>query len=427
MYISTEELDGSSELSDLNFNMTRSLYTHPIWNSKNYLIFMINEFDWDTCISKTYCHSVERLYTPDSGNSSSRNYYNALIFCFKFMWRFFRGLKAIICHRGGCSRYDHFAEKIFWYSGAEDEAYFDFFVTNMHGKNLRLALSDTEGVVIKLSFFDSSEWIYYTWNSILTEVAKSLHFTYDTSDMSQYVSREIGQKLDLDLHYVEVGLGTEGTDYSKFDFSVGVETATMGILTPHSKFMPQCLVPFEVFTFEVWICIILTCIVFVWMQYAFLNAQSRMFRGLYSMADISLYDSTSSMYTIYAYFICGSPPRLLLGKLFTGKILFSVFIFSALIISNVFLGGMTTLLTNTVQYPEIDTLQALEDSHLSIQVTEKESAVSYFSELGLSEKMMAKFSTSFNHYYSIIKNDITREELWLFISKLSRLHCGDGD
>ncbi|CAH0383523.1 unnamed protein product [Bemisia tabaci] len=424
MYISTEELDGSSELSDLNFNMTRSLYTHPIWNSKNYLIFMINEFDWDTYISKTYRHSVERLYTLDSGNTTSRKYYDALVLCFKFMWRFFRGLKAIICHRGGCSRYDHFAEKIFWYSGAEDEAYFDFSVTNMHGKNLRLALSDTEGVVLKLSFFDSSMWMESMRTEILDELAEKLHFTY-TSDLNQYVSREVGQKLDIDLHYVEVRVGPEDTDYSKFDFSIGVETAAMGILTPHSKFMPQCLVPFEVFNFKVWICIILTCIVFVWMQHVFLNAQCRMFRGLYSMADILLYDGTSSMYTIYAYFICGSPPRLLLGKLFTGKILFFVFIFSALIISNVFLGGMTTLLTSTVQYAEIDTLQALEGSHLSIQVTEKESAVLYFSELGLSEKMMAKFSTSFNHYFSFIENDIAAEDLWGFsFQKEPRTHSG---
>ncbi|CAH0383612.1 unnamed protein product [Bemisia tabaci] len=422
MYISAEELDGSLDLSDVNFNMTRNLYTNPIWNSQNYLIFMISEFDCSACDDTSCVIAEKRRYTLDSGNSTSQNSYDTLIFCFKFIWRFFRGLKAIICHRGGCSRYDPFTEKIIWYSGGKDEAYFDFSITNMHGKHLRLTTKDHEGIVIEQSFFDSSDWMESLRFHILAELAESLHFTYTAVISQDFVSHDVGQKHDLDLHSVEIGIVPEDIDYSKFDFTVGVETVVMGIITPHSKFMPQCLVPFEVFTFEVWICIVLTCIVFVSMQYAFFNAQSRMFRGLYSMADISLYDSASSIYTIYAYFICGSPPRLLLGKLFTGKILFFVFVFSALIISNVFLGGMTTLLTNTVQYPEIDTMQALEDSHLSIQVSEKESAVLYFSQLGLSEKVMAKFSTSFEHYVSLLANNVNDENLWDFYAERNEVH-----
>ncbi|CAH0383615.1 unnamed protein product [Bemisia tabaci] len=422
MYISAEELDGSLDLSDVNFNMTRSLYTNPIWNSQNYLIFIISEFDGSTCNYTSCIHPEKRRYTPDSGNTISPNSYDTLIFSFKFIWRFFRGLKAIICHRGGCSRYDPFTEKIIWYSGGKDEAYFDFSVTNMHGKHLKLTKKDYKGIVMEQLFFDNSMWMDSLRFDIVGQLAESLNFTTTPVTSQNFFSHDLGQKHDLDLHYVEIGVVPEDVDYSKFDISVGVETAIVGIVTPHSKFMPQCLVPFEVFTLEVWTCIVLTCIVFVSMQYAFLNAQSRMFRGLYSVAEISLYDSTSSIYTIYAYFICGSPPYLLLGKLFTGKILFSVFVFSALIISNVFLGGMTTLLTSTVQYPEIDTLQDLEDSHLSIQVTEKESAVLYFSQLGLSEKVMAKFYTSFEHYVSLIVNNKTGADLWDFYSERNEVH-----
>ena len=111
-----------------------------------------------------------------------------------------------------------------------------------------------------------------------------------------------------------------------------------------------------------------------------------------------VYDSSSSIHMIYAYFICGSPPRVMLGELFTGKILFSVFIFSALIISNVFLGGMTTLLTSKVQCPEIDTLQDLEDSDLFIQVPERESAAVNFAKLGFSEKLISRLSSTLENY-----------------------------
>lgn len=73
------------------------------------------------------------------------------------------------------------------------------------------------------------------------------------------------------------------------------------------------------------------------------------------------------MLTVYAYFVCGSPPTLTLGRLVTGKMIFTIFSFSALIISTAFLGSMTTLLSNRVLYPEIDSLRTLEESDLFIE------------------------------------------------------------
>ncbi|CAH0387213.1 unnamed protein product [Bemisia tabaci] len=382
--------------------MTRGLYTNPIRNSNNYLIFMLRDFDRDDCKPPKQHHAMI------SPNETASNDFDGLIFCFKFIWRFFRGLRTTICSEKGCSRYDHFAENIIWYSGEDHEVYFDFSVTNMHRKHLSFLLDDAEGVFVTDHHFQ--KWMSTVRAQIIDAVAESINCTntfyigygYDDEE----IGHEVGQQLNVDLHHVDIGATTEEIDYSRFDFSVGVETEAMCILTPHSELLPQCLVPFKVFSFPVWIFIGITVIVFVLMQYVFLQAQGGSFRNLYSETDISLYDSTSAAHTMYAYFICGSPPRLLLGKLFTGKILFIIFIFSALIISSVFLGGMTTLLTNTVQYPEIDTLKDLEDSDLLIQVPDTEAAALYFAQLGLSEKLRGKLACNLALYLRLFDEEI---------------------
>ncbi|CAH0387345.1 unnamed protein product [Bemisia tabaci] len=382
--------------------MTRGLYTNPIWNSNNYLIFMLRDFDRDDCKPPTQHHAVI------SPNETASNDFAELIICFKFIWRFFRGVKTTICSEKGCSRYDHFAENIIWYSGEDHEVYFDFSVTNMHRKPLSFIPDDSEGVYLIDQHFH--RWMSTVQEKIIDLVAESINCTskFYLGFAVEEIGHEVGQKLNVDLHHVEIGASTEEIDYSRFDFSVGIETEAMCILTPHSELLPQCLVPFKVFSFPVWIFIGITVIVFVLMQYVFLQAQGGPFRNLYSETDISLYDSTSAAHTMYAYFICGSPPRLLLGKLFTGKILFIIFIFSALIISSVFLGGMTTLLTNTVQYPEIDTLKDLEDSDLLIQVPDTEAAALYFAQLGLSEKLRGKLACNLALYLELLDEEISQ-------------------
>ncbi|CAH0382874.1 unnamed protein product [Bemisia tabaci] len=271
-----------------------------------------------------------------------------------------------------------------------NETYFDFSVTNMHGKNLNIILNDRQGSAVNDRY--RGPYRCSVEEKILEELGASLNCTF-LDFFQEGTDHDAGQKLDLDLHMLLLDATLEKIDHSKFDFSVGVEMESMCILTPHSKLMPQFLVPFKVFTFAVWSFILVIATVFVLKQYVFLKAQGGLFGGMYSETEIVQYSTSSSVYMIYGYFICGSPPRLLLGKLFTGKILFFVFIFSAFIISNIFLGGMTTLLTNTVQYPEIDTLKDLEDSDLFIQVPSVESAATYFAQLGLSEKLRAKLSS----------------------------------
>ncbi|CAH0382868.1 unnamed protein product [Bemisia tabaci] len=388
MFLSSAELNGTRELSDLNFDLTRGLYTNSIWNSNNYLIFMLGEFGRDTINSNTSVHRQEWVCDFDLGHQTSANDYDALIFCFKFFWRFFRGLKTIICHEGGCSRYDPFAEYIVQYNGEGNETYFDFSVTNMQMKRFKIMMKDTEFSIVSEG---TNAFKTLTYAGIFENFAAFFNCTFEYLLFIHDI--EDGQKHNVDIFVAQIFATPDEVDLYKFDFSVGVEMKSMCILTPHSKLMPQFLVPFKVFTFAVWGCILLIAAVFVLQQHVFLKTQGGLFRGMYSETEIVQYSTSSSVYMIYGYFICGSPPRLLLGKLFTGKILFFVFIFSAFIISNIFLGGMTTLLTNTVQYPEIDTLKDLEDSDLFIQVPSVETATTYFAHLGLSEKLRAKLSS----------------------------------
>ncbi|CAH0382870.1 unnamed protein product [Bemisia tabaci] len=407
MFLSSAELNGSVELSDVNFDITRGLYTNPIWNSKNHLIFMLSEFGRGTFNSTISVHPQEWVRDFDSSGKTSGNDYDVLIFCFKFFWRFFRGLKTIICHEGGCSRYDHFTENIVQYNGEGNEVFFDFSVTNMHRKELKIIVHDYHGSIV-------SEGIHVFQNAddsvlLFENLAPLFNCTFE---YFINLGNEDGQKHNVDILVAQIFATPEEVDLSRFDFSVGVETKCMSILTPHSKLMPHFLVPFKVFTFAVWSFILVIAAVFVLQQYVFLKAQGGLFRGMYSETEIVQYSTSSSVYMIYGYFICGSPPRLLLGKLFTGKILFFVFIFSAFIISNIFLGGMTTLLTDTVQYPEIDTLKDLEDSDLFIQVANVESAATYFAQLGLSEKLRAKLSSDVE--YNIMAEIQTINDSWVW-------------
>ncbi|CAH0383772.1 unnamed protein product [Bemisia tabaci] len=382
--------------------MTRGLYTNPLWNSNNYLIFILRDFGRDDCKPLTQHQAAI------SPNETSRNDFEELIICFKLIWRFFRGLRTIICSEKGCSRYDHFAESIIWYTGQNQEVYFDFSDINLHGKRLSLIFDDSEGLFVSDAHFH--DWMSTVRIKIVENVAESMNgtFIFHCGYVNGETGHELGQKLNVDLHNVEIGATRDETDYSRFDVSISVESEEMCIVTPHSALLPQFLVPFKVFSFPVWIFMGVTVTLFIMMQYIFLQAQGGPFRSLYSETDASLYDSTSAVHTMYAYFVCGCPPRLLLGKLFTGKILFIIFIFSALIISNIFLGGMTTLLTNTVQYPEIDTLKDLEDSGLRIQAHNTEAAATLFAQLGLSEKLRGMLTSNLESYLKLFDEDILR-------------------
>ncbi|CAH0393107.1 unnamed protein product [Bemisia tabaci] len=413
MSITSKEIDGSSLLSERNFNLTRGLYINPIWNSNNHLIFMLRNGDRNTLPSKIRFHQEESQQIQNQGNETFlQTGYEARLLCFKFAWRFFRGHKMVICETSGCSKYDPFAGNIIWYSGQDDKTFFDFSLNNLQKKTLKMVLNYVVGEPAENGYFDSRMLSLLSF--ILDDLPRSMNCTlYQESDIervyggSKDMSR--GQIFDIDLIQVIVEPKSNDMDYSQMEFSGGLETQALCILTPHSSLLPQSLVGFKSFTFIVWIHILVTLSTFLLMQYVFQRVHCKFLRRLYSETEISQYESSSAILTVYAYFICGSPPQLLLGRLYTGKILFVIFSFSSPIISSVFLSCMTSLMADTVQYPEIDSLEDLEASDLLIQVRDVTSASTIFSSLGLSEVLKGKLVNNLNHYVNALINYIAED------------------
>ncbi|CAH0383622.1 unnamed protein product [Bemisia tabaci] len=429
MTLSTAELEGSEFLSARNFNFTRSLYMNPIWNSKNYLSFIIDQNNY-TPVAR---NRTERWQNVKSGKGNyaifEKNGYPREILSFKFIWRFFKGIRTIICDGDVCDRYDPFSESIITYSGEVGEPYFDFAVTNMHRKAAGICVSGEEGSNIDANGDQRRE------SELFLLILEHFSNLMNCTDGFRQISRddnffelqeqlrfhESGQLFDYNMYQVILSITTKNIPYSSFDHSVGVETRALCFLTPHSKKIPQFLVPFKSFSPVVWFLIGAVFATCVLMQHAFQCAQLRIFRGVYSEAEIRIFENTSSLLSIYAYFMSGSPPRLVLGNFLTGKILFFIFSFSALIITTAFLGVMTTLLTKTVQYPEIDSLEDLQDTDILIQTSNAGNAAVFFDGLGEFEKLKAKFVSNLEHYQHSLDFDVHEQNIQHFVLNQNNL------
>ncbi|CAH0383546.1 unnamed protein product [Bemisia tabaci] len=370
--LSSAELELNSILSDRVFDATRGLYINKIWNSRNYLVFIlknfkpIHEHPAYTAILKAG-HGMEK-YTEDIDPVAR------LVFCFKFFWRFFKGLKSVICHSQGCERYDPFMEKLISTKGETDQYFFDFSWSDMHRKSINILY--TSGKIHNSTVVQSSSpYIGVELDKlILNDFKRAVNCTLTYLSVTKYIvdqfnshGTEAGLRFDIDLQPFEYGLSLEGTNYSRYDFSVSVDTRSLCFATPHSGFMSQGLVIFKSFSPIVWTLIVLTIVSFWIILGTFHYLQCKVFYFFYPDAELEFYRNSSSLFTVYAYFMCGSPANLRLGHLLTEKALFVIFSFSAFIITSAFLGCMTTLLSKRVLYPELDSLKALEESELLIQ------------------------------------------------------------
>ncbi|CAH0392671.1 unnamed protein product [Bemisia tabaci] len=420
MSVTHNELEGLSTLTDQNFNLTKGLHANHIWNSNNHIIFILRNTrnEPHTTSSILQLHQQSATHEPHNStrNNCTPSYEDEmLIFSFRFFWRFFRGYKTIVCLERGCARYDPFKERIIWFD-AKDEEFFDFTVNDMNGKSAYIVqdLSQIdEGVQDKyfhnvmaealLAIFKQLE---ISMNYTPTYIGQVLENQLKPMDLSQF---KTGLEFGADIHLTEPFFYGDEANFDKFDQTVGVETRAMCVIAPHSEFMPQVFVGFKTFKPLVWIFIIITILIFFVAQYVFQCSQCRIFRHYYSEEAVILYENTSPFLIVYSYFICGSPPTLLLGRFFTGKMIFLIFSFSALIISTVFLGGMTTLLADPVRYPEIDTLQDLEASDLFIQVPDHIVARETFTKLGKSEALKTKLINTLQSYNYLVSLYLFKE------------------
>ncbi|CAH0391393.1 unnamed protein product [Bemisia tabaci] len=234
------------------------------------------------------------------------------------------------------------------------------------------------------------------------------------SEVRSAYESDIGQKYGVHVQSQNVIKYFESISTADVDYSVTVDSCVLCFVTPHSQLMPQYLVIFKAFTPVVWYFIVITITIFILMQHLF----QKIFRAFYSDAERSSYEGSSSMLTIFSYFICGSPPRLLLGRFYTGKVLFTVFSFATIIISTVFLDGMTTLLTKQVRYPEIDSLKDMEDASIFIQVLDAEKASRFF----LQENKYKTLATKLTHSSFLLEDVLTNSFLFeKFNNKLAQM------
>ncbi|CAH0396139.1 unnamed protein product [Bemisia tabaci] len=406
--IKSSELKEGSILSDSVYEKTRGLHLNNIWNHKNHLIFMLKN------VANGSRKSMPKSVPYEVHNNSEREIHDTLLLCFKFFWRFFKGQKTVICHQSRCNRYDPFEENLMSYEGETDEKFFDFSWKNMHARRIGIYLdmfgNDTPSNPLQISSESGGGWLDLIL-AVNERFERSVNCTLKYYNKLQMdfmklpFQIEDGLRFDIELILFDAGLLSKEADFLKFDFSIGIDTNALCIATPHSSYMPQGLVIFQGFSPVTWVFIAVTVVSFVFIQYLFQYSQSELFHRLYTEAEIDNYRDTSSLLTIYAYFICGSPPSLHLGRLTTGKILFLIFSFSAIIISTLFLNGMTTLLSNRVLYPEIDSLKSLEGSNLFIQikdVSNKPYVIGLLDQLNHSEALKAKKTDSQRFYSELL-------------------------
>ncbi|CAH0393746.1 unnamed protein product [Bemisia tabaci] len=405
--ITSAELEDGSTLSDHVFNATHGLYVNKIWNSKNHLIFVLKNAHQK--YNKSEPSPLETLRNLKFEGQTIKNFApdmrGRIAFCFKFFWRFFKGRKTIICHPQGCEKYDAFTENLISLQNETDGNFLDFSLKNMHGKPVKVWI-DNFNIDDANSLLSRSTSKWFSLHEMAIEhfgssvnCSVKYHMIHVNEINKCHVEVEGGLKYGVDLHLFGASITSKISENLSIDYLVSLDTSAVCFAAPHSGFMSQGLVIFKSFSPMVWFLTLCTIFTFSLIQYVFQYTQCTLFSHLYSEAQREHIRGTSSMLTIFAYFVCGSPPSLNLGRLTTGNILFSIFSFSTIIISTAFLGSMTTLLSNQVQYPEINSLKTLEESDLYIQISLGEESVSAFGFQNLSESLQKKLVNNYANYW----------------------------
>ncbi|CAH0392348.1 unnamed protein product [Bemisia tabaci] len=422
LFIAYSEMEPGVELSDHVHNATRGLFRNPIWNSKNHLIFVVSPSEvgvfYSTEASNELRSSLEDK--PVAGGKRAQIGWE-LQFLFKFMWRFFKGIKTVICLQVDCFYYNPFAKRVLRYpiSGADNQVNFDW--NDWGGWQFSVKITAEPGAE-RASMFTLWEDILSEALEGVQESKKCVFFPFEETEGFDYY--EDGQRYGPDILIATHGLSPEHgkTDFANFDALGTIEHCNLCIVTPRAVFVPQFLVFIKCVDPSVWLCFLMSALVLLLMQYIFQYSQVRIFSRLYSTVELFSYEETSALLTAWEYFMCGAPMRLLLGRLLTGKILFWIFIFAALIFSTVIQSRMFDLLSAYTRYSEIDTVEDLAESAMYIHVPDIDTYSNMFQQWPQYGKLREKliqdfyFYRSFWYIYSAQTNDY-----YIFTGNLSKI------
>ncbi|CAH0393023.1 unnamed protein product [Bemisia tabaci] len=415
--ITSKELLEGSELTDHVFDYTRGLSLHKIWNFNNYIIFMVTS-------ANATPRSLQNVNATSKGNTFTTigDIHHDLTFLFKFFWRFFKGHRILICLRVKCYNYKPYEESLVWYENTTTKIPLKL-ETNMRGKRVRYYMSYRQLYKVE----NVLPWGVWGWifHEALQELSKSYNYTpigvFDFPIASDKADdHELSLKYDIDVYSLDVGLNLDGMDLDLYDLTTSIDTYSLCFATPAAGYKPQYLVAFQSFSSPVWTAVILTVITFLAMQFAFQRSQVYVFHQLYSEEEVSKWEKSSVILTVYAYFICGSPYSVLLGRHCTGRILFVIFAFSALILSTVFLNGMTTFLMERVHYANIETVSELEASDLLIQSQDLDMHRKYFDQVGY-EQLEYKLIDNFKYYKRTLLEAVEENEAFQRVFFLSQI------
>lgn len=388
--IDIDYYEDESFLSDQVSSYTRGLYVHRIWNPKNRLIFMIvGKFDGE----------------PMGGQETNPGIIDYILnLNFAFMWRFFRGLRAIICLRRKCFKYDPF-KKLISHHVTTGENLLSGSLPNLDFTTVRYIYDHNEdGAGDELLLNRITVTIL---NDALTEFGKKYNgmpvFSklLNISHYSSFSSKdyEILRKNNIDA-FIANGIFSFNIDeFSDYYYTIAVGSNSLCFVTPPSACVPQYLVIFKVFSLLLWTLILITIAMFVTLQFLFQLTQYKALRDLYTDQELLAFEETSVSMAVWSYLMCGSPSCVLLGKLFTGKIIFILLTFFTLIIATVYQSVMFTMLSEYIRYPEIETLEELERSDLLLQVRDYNLL---FRNVDFSETLITKFTDTFYYYEDVI-------------------------
>ncbi|CAH0774424.1 unnamed protein product [Bemisia tabaci] len=401
--ISSAELENNGELTNEVHELTKGLYVHDIWNSRNRLIFVIcgahgSRDSYGKAILDTIAPSEESKWELNEYSTASRE----LMFVFRFIWRMFSGHKSVICYEDSCFKYDPFAQKLLRFFSHNKENFLQFPIKNMHQMTVICPASTEKDYLFGPTLILQEQKMDDLMGEIMYDLSVDLNCTFATyargflSDTTcGELDMEQGHKIGAKLYILGESKFLRPEDFSKFDQTTSVESYAVSVITPRSPFIPQSAVAFKCYSLAVWIFIFITIILFLMMQAFLQHVFYRTLQYIRGGEDVNQ-DEVSVFLTIYAYFICGQPPRLILGHLYTSRIVFVIVIFASMILSGLFQNGMVTLLSARVRFPDIDTLEELAQSDLRIQVQGIESTSLFFEEQPLFQGLKDKLTDFFS-------------------------------
>ncbi|CAH0382854.1 unnamed protein product [Bemisia tabaci] len=387
LQINSSEITGETELAYSVTEFMAGLTISNIWNSNNYVIFMLPKYTQRDAYSAL---TDEELLK------------RRLLIYFKFFWRFFKGLRTIICAEFSCFQYHPFIG-IILHVDTKNGNFPPFDRRDLRGGHVKI------GIVQKpeIFFYDESP-IFWSRNIIL-EIFDHLEDELEcVMDTTVYWAEIHNAELESDYHTAQdYGLdmlifpdciSPEETDFTKFDFSGTAQSCSHCFATPRSSFVPQYLLPFKSFSLSVWLAIIATVLTLYATLYAFYYTQWALFERFYSEEVRLDFQNTSVSFILYSYFIVGCPSRLSLGRTITGKIFFIIISVFVLIIVTLFQSELTSLLSTSLRYPDIDTLEDLSNSDLSIQTRDVSTSIGLVQGSEFFDALLDKFSDSYYLY-----------------------------